>query len=39
MTANEARAGWHEATRLVAHVAATMGADAVWHRLADDAGG
>jgi 5-oxoprolinase (ATP-hydrolysing) subunit C len=39
MTADEARAAWREAAQLLAHVAATVGADAVWHRLADDAGG
>jgi biotin-dependent carboxylase-like uncharacterized protein len=37
--ADEARAAWRAGARALAQVAATFGADAVWDRLADDAGG
>lgn len=37
--AEEARAAWHEQQRLLATAADAIHADAVWHRLADHAGG
>jgi biotin-dependent carboxylase-like uncharacterized protein len=39
VTAEEARAAWREQGGRLEHEAATIGADAVWHRLADDAAG
>ncbi len=39
LTIEVARAAWHEQAQLRDHVAATMDADAVWHRLVDDARG